>query len=214
MKIDSKFNAEKFQQGWRRGKASLGAYWWDNSRDFILTSSFYYLSSRLSDKTLIILNNRKLDRQSSGLNPKVLFKVFFILLRCQIFIVACWNLFFAFVARLLPVVNAFAKSSTFLSRNDDNFGLLTLVENKLKIIIFVSSIFMEKSNVRPENRFFSFLNPLAWSIWISMVSWKVSEEKRISYLARYLLNKNTFDNFNFVSPSRLLVILSCRLPCM
>jgi hypothetical protein len=27
-----------------------------------------------------------------------------------------------------------------------------------------------KTNKRPEDRLFSFLNPLAWSIWISMVS--------------------------------------------
>lgn len=76
---------------------------------------------------------------------------------------------------LLFVAHIFAESSTFLLDNISP-SINILEKNNKKIFNlhenyhFYFHLSENKSNVRPENRLFSFLNPLAWSIWISMVS--------------------------------------------
>lgn len=106
----------------------------------------------------------ELTRQSSGLNPKVLFEV--CLSTHYQLLSSLFQCFFVVHVEGRELFVSSRKSSTFLLC----VGCRRLSYKRIIIHSNYHFYFHHQSNIRPESRLFSFLTPLAWSIWISMVS--------------------------------------------
>ena len=78
----------------------------------------------------------------------------------------------------------------------------------IKIVPFLCYFFpsssLHKTNVRPEDRLFSFMNPLAWSIWISMVSFGRDRGEQESFRQLFFINdENVYNNENEFCKGRM-----------